>query len=45
MSVVPQSELEIFKTIEEQKIDFVLTGTDLSNRFAKMILKQGADKL
>ena len=45
MSVVPQSELELFKKIEEQKIDFVLSPTDLSNRFAKMILKKGAVKL
>jgi predicted nucleotidyltransferase len=38
-------EEDIFKKIEEQKIDFVLTRSDLSNRFAKMILKQGALKL
>ena len=38
-------EEEIFKKIEEQKIDFVLSRTDLSNRFAKMILKKGAVKL
>ena len=38
-------EEEIFQTIEEQKIDFVLTGTELNNRFARMILKKGAVKL
>lgn len=38
-------EEEIFKKIEEQKIDFVLTGPDLNNRFAKMILKKGAVRL
>jgi predicted nucleotidyltransferase len=38
-------EEDIFKKIEEQKIDFVLSRSDLSNRFAKMILKQGAIKL
>ncbi len=38
-------EEEIFKKIEEQKIDFVLTKSDLSNLFAKMILKKGAVRL
>ena len=38
-------EEDIFKKIEEQKIDFVLSRSDLSNRFAKMILKQGVIKL
>ena len=38
-------EEEIFKEIEEQKIDFVLTNTGLNNRFARMILKKGAVKL
>ena len=38
-------EEEVFKRIEEQKIDFVLTGTDLNNQFAKMILKKGVVRL
>ncbi len=38
-------EEEIFKKIEEQKIDFVLSGKDLKNKFAKLILKKGAIKL
>jgi len=38
-------EEEIFKRIEEQKIDFVLSGKDLKNKFAKLILKKGAIKL
>jgi predicted nucleotidyltransferase len=38
-------EEEIFKKIEEQKIDFVLSRSDLSNRFAKMIIKKGVIKL
>lgn len=38
-------EEEIFKKIEEQRIDFVLTHSDLSNRFAKMILKKGVVRL
>lgn len=38
-------EEEIFKKIEEQKIDFVLSGKDLKNKFARMILKKGAIKL
>lgn len=38
-------EEDIFKKIEEQKIDFVLSRSDLNNRFAKMILKQGVIKL
>ncbi len=38
-------EEEIFQKIEEQKIDFVLSGTDLSNRFAKMILKKEVIRL
>ena len=38
-------EEDIFKKIEEQKIDFVLCRSDLNNRFAKMILKQGVTKL
>jgi uncharacterized protein len=38
-------EEEIFKRIEEQKIDFVLSGKDVKNKFAKMILKKGAIKL
>jgi predicted nucleotidyltransferase len=38
-------EEEIFKKIEEQKIDFVLSRSDLSNRFAKMILKKEVIRL
>ena len=38
-------EEEIFKQIEEQKIDFVLTKSDLNNLFARMILKKGAVRL
>lgn len=38
-------EEEIFKRIEEQKIDFVLSGKDVKNKFARMILKKGAIKL
>lgn len=38
-------EEEIFKRIEEQRIDFVLTGTNLNNQFAKMILKKGVVRL
>lgn len=38
-------EEEIFKKIEEQKIDFVLSRRDLNNRFAKMIFKKGVIKL
>ncbi len=38
-------EEEIFKKIEEQKIDFVLSGGDRNNPFAELILKKGAVKL
>jgi predicted nucleotidyltransferase len=38
-------EEEIFKSIEEQKIDFVLGGGTRNNPFAKLILKKGAVKL
>jgi len=38
-------EEDIFRKIEDQKIDFVLSRRDLNNCFAKMILKQGVIKL
>ena len=38
-------EEEIFKRIEEQKIDFVLSGHDLGNRFAGMVFKKGVIRL
>ncbi|MCI0470742.1 MAG: nucleotidyltransferase domain-containing protein [Candidatus Aminicenantes bacterium] len=38
-------EEEIFKKIEEQKIDFILSGKDMKNKFARMIFKKGAIKL
>jgi predicted nucleotidyltransferase len=38
-------EEEIFKQIEEQKIDFVLSGGERNNPFANMILKKGVVKL
>lgn len=38
-------EEEIFKTIEEQKIDFVLSRTKVNDPFVKMILKKGVIKL
>jgi predicted nucleotidyltransferase len=38
-------EEEIFKSIEEQKIDFVLSGGTRNNPFAKLILKKGTVKL
>jgi len=40
-----QLEDQIFKSVEEQKIDFVFTNRDLSNAFAAMILKQGTVRL
>ena len=38
-------EEEIFKQIEEQKIDFVLSGGERKNPFANLILKKGAVRL
>lgn len=38
-------EDELFKKIDEQKLDFVLTGNDLKNTFARMILARGTMKL
>lgn len=38
-------EEEIFKKVEEQKIDFVLSDSGMNNRFADMILDNGAVRL
>jgi len=38
-------EEEIFKKIEEQKIDFVLSGGGRKNPFAELILRKGVVKL
>jgi predicted nucleotidyltransferase len=38
-------EEEIFKRIEEQKIDFILSGKECRNPFAKLILKKGAVRI
>lgn len=38
-------EQELFQHIDEQKLDFVLTGNELKNTFARMVLAQGTMKL
>ena len=38
-------EEELFSRIDEQKVDFVLTGTEVKNPFVKLILARGAIKL
>ena len=38
-------EEEIFKKIEEQKIDFVLSRGDRNNPFAELILRKGVVEL
>lgn len=38
-------EEELFHHIDEQKLDFVLTGSELKNTFARMVLAQGTVKL
>lgn len=38
-------EDELFTRIEEQKVDFLLTGTDIKAPFVKMILARGAIKI
>ncbi|WP_145022039.1 nucleotidyltransferase domain-containing protein [Geobacter argillaceus] len=38
-------EEELFKHIEEQKVDFVITGSDVKAPFVKMILARGAIRL
>jgi predicted nucleotidyltransferase len=38
-------EEELFTHIDEQKLDFVLTGNDMHNTFARMVLARGTVKL
>jgi predicted nucleotidyltransferase len=38
-------EEEIFKQIEEQKIDFVISGGERNNSFANLIFKKGVVRL
>lgn len=38
-------EEELFQHIDEQKLDFVLTGSDLKNTFVRMVLAKGTVKL
>ena len=38
-------EEELFNHIDEQKLDFVLTGNDMKNTFAQMVLARGTVKL
>lgn len=38
-------EDELFSKIDEQKLDFVLTETDVESAFVRMILARGAIKL
>ena len=45
INVIFLIEEELFTRIEEQKVDFVVTGTDVNTPFAKMILARGAIKL
>ncbi len=38
-------EEELFQHIDEQKLDFVLTGSELKNTFVRMVLAKGTVKL
>ena len=44
-SVLGQIEEELFTRIEEQKVDFVLTGKTTLSKFAEMVLGKGAVRL
>lgn len=44
-SMLAHIEDKLFRKIDEQKIDFVLTHKNASNSFSKMILAKGAIQL
>jgi len=44
-SMLAQIEDDIFRLIDEQKIDFVLTRKSAPSAFARLVLSKGAQKL
>ena len=44
-SMLAHIEDELFKKIDEQKIDFLLTGKNKLNTFSRMVLARGAIQL